>query len=57
VNVPHTVAVVHSLADQPVASDTAAFNAQKAFGGSAVQALAAEKNAAAENSTNCHLLL
>jgi hypothetical protein len=43
VNVPHTVAVVHSLADQSVAIDTATFNAQKAFGGSAEQALAAEK--------------
>jgi hypothetical protein len=46
------VAVARSLADQTVASDAAAFNAWKPFGGSAVQALAAEKGAAAGESTS-----
>jgi hypothetical protein len=57
VNVPHTMAVVHSLVDQTVDTEKAASNAQKAFGGSAAPALAAEKSAAAEFSTNCHRLL
>jgi hypothetical protein len=42
VNVPHTMAVIHSLVDQTVATEKAAFNAQQALSGSAAQALAAE---------------